>query len=29
MPNEAIKRGAVDSVLPLNAIAASILARVN
>ena len=27
MPNEAIKRGAVDSVLPLDAIAGSILAR--
>jgi two-component system chemotaxis response regulator CheB len=27
MPNEAIKRGAVDTVLPLPAIAASILAR--
>jgi two-component system chemotaxis response regulator CheB len=27
MPNEAIKRGAVDSILPLEAIAASILSR--
>jgi two-component system chemotaxis response regulator CheB len=27
MPNEAIKRGAVDAVLPLPAIAGSMLAR--
>ena len=27
MPNEAIKRGAVDTVLPLPAIAGSILTR--
>ena len=27
MPNEAIKRGAVDSILPLQSIAGSILSR--
>jgi len=27
MPKEAIKRGAVDTILPLDAIAGSILAR--
>jgi two-component system chemotaxis response regulator CheB len=27
MPNEAIQRGAVDTILPLQAIAASVLSR--